>query len=104
MDIDRRVSTDGRARVILSMRNGLGRHRIARHHIITRLASRARGEGTEVVTGPEVVELDPAGAAVTADGRRHAADLVVASDGINSPFAQRTRLLARNVPQRYGAL
>src|SRR3546814_8669547 len=75
MDIDRRVSTDGRARVILSMRNGLGRHRIARHHIITRLASRARGAGTEVVTGSEVVELDPAGAAVTARSEEHTSEL-----------------------------
>jgi 2-polyprenyl-6-methoxyphenol hydroxylase-like FAD-dependent oxidoreductase len=104
MAIDRRESLDGAGRLILGMRNGLGRYRISRHHIVSRLFDRARAAGVEIVFGSEVAEIDPGGAIRIADGRRLGADLVVVASGINSRFPARLGLLDRVIPQREGAV
>jgi 2-polyprenyl-6-methoxyphenol hydroxylase-like FAD-dependent oxidoreductase len=104
MAIDRRDSLDGHGRLLLSLRNGLGRYRISRHHIIGCLAERARAAGVETAFEASVVAVDPAGALTFADGTRRTADLVVVASGISSALPGELGLLDRVVPQREGGL
>lgn len=77
---------------------------ILRETLIRALVNACRRAGVEIVTNSAAVAAEPEGVLCLADGRRHKADLVIASDGINSPVRDSLDLLQYRVPLRYGAV
>ncbi len=55
-----------------------------RQALVEVLARRAEAYGVEVVTGSQIAGIEPQGALIGADGKRYAADLVIAADGYKS--------------------
>ncbi|NKB49425.1 MAG: FAD-dependent monooxygenase [Alphaproteobacteria bacterium] len=104
MEIDRRDSLKGNGEVVLSLKNGLGRYRISRRHIVSLLAKRAERSGVEIVTGSTVVDATPDGEIVLEGGETHRADLIIAADGINSVIRESLHLTARQVWQKEGGV
>ncbi len=96
---------DERDRVIAVHRWDVARvFSIVRQNVINALVAAARDAGADIVTGSEAVAADPAGALVLADGRRLAADLVVAADGANSKVRDSLALATRRKPLADGAI
>ncbi len=104
MEIDRRDSLNGSGEVVLSLKNGLGRYRISRRHIVALLARRAQQSGVDILTGSAVADATPDGEIVLESGKTHRADLIVAADGINSTLRDRLALPARKVWQNEGGV
>ena len=73
-------------------------HTFPRQVLIEGLRDTALAQGVEIITDSKVAGT-AAGALLTADGRRHAADLIVGADGVHS--AVRTAL---NIGGRYAEL
>ena len=61
---------------------------MTRQHLYAAMLAAAKQAGVEFETSSEIVEADPAGALIGADGRRYQADLVVGADGVNSKVRQ----------------
>jgi len=57
---------------------------IVRQQVINALAAAASAHGAEIVNGSEAIAATPSGELMLTDGRRLAADLVLACDGVNS--------------------
>jgi 2-polyprenyl-6-methoxyphenol hydroxylase-like FAD-dependent oxidoreductase len=68
---------------------------IVRQRVINALAAVATDAGAEIVTGSAVAGANAAGELVLADGRRLAADVVIAADGSNSRVRDSLGLLAQ---------
>lgn len=77
--------------------------RISRQHMTEVLARHARAAGAEVVTGSSVVGAEADGTLITEGGQRHAADLVIGADGINSRVRESLGLLRRDLALKDGA-
>jgi len=77
---------------------------ILREALIRSLANACRRSGVQIVTGSEVVDAQPDGRVTLAGGARLDADLVVASDGLNSRVREALGLLAFRMPLGYGAV
>ena len=104
MEIDRRDSLKGNGEVVLSLKNGLGRYRISRRHIISLLAKKARQSGVDIVTGSTVVGATVDGDILLEGGETRRAELVVAADGINSVLRDSLAVSARRVWQKEGGV
>ncbi|VTU46696.1 FAD-dependent urate hydroxylase (plasmid) [Variovorax sp. SRS16] len=76
---------------------------ILRETLIRSLTNACRRAGVDIATDSAAVAATPEGELILADGTRHAADLVVASDGINSQVRDSLGLLEYRVPLQYGA-
>ncbi len=100
MRIDRRDSLDRYGRVVMTRKTVRSPYRIDRQHIIALLAERALAAGAEIRFNAAVTSADPQGAVALASGERHAADLVVAADGINSGVRDQLGLLKRRISGR----
>ena len=57
---------------------------MTRQTLYAAILSQAERRGIEILTRSEVVGAEPGGVLLTADGARHAADLVVGADGVHS--------------------
>jgi 2-polyprenyl-6-methoxyphenol hydroxylase-like FAD-dependent oxidoreductase len=57
---------------------------LPRQSLVDVLAAAAQEAGVEIVTNSQIVSAEPGGALINAQGRRFAADLVVAADGFRS--------------------
>ena len=57
---------------------------MSRQTLYAAILSQAERRGIEILTRSEVVGAEPGGVLLTADGARHAADLVVGADGVHS--------------------
>ena len=97
MRIDRRDSVDARGKVVMSRKTARSPYRIDRQHIVALLAERAREAGAEICFQSEVKAATPDGSVTLGDGRRLAADLVVAADGVNSTIRDAHGLLKRRI-------
>jgi 2-polyprenyl-6-methoxyphenol hydroxylase-like FAD-dependent oxidoreductase len=104
MRIDRRDSVDAEGRVVLSRKTDRSPYRIDRQHIVLLLAERARRAGVDIRLNSTVQSATPAGSVILADGRRVAADLVVAADGVNSAARDALGLLRQRARGRDGGV
>lgn len=95
---------DRRGRVLSDFEAGSRVYRIARIHLVSVLAEEARRLGAGFRFGAAVIGADPDGGLILEDGSRHAADLVVAADGVNSKIRDGLRLLASRVVPNEGAI
>jgi 2-polyprenyl-6-methoxyphenol hydroxylase-like FAD-dependent oxidoreductase len=77
---------------------------IVRQRVIDALAAAARRAGAEIVTGSAGAGATPQGELVLADGRRIAADLIVAADGVNSRIRDSLGLLRKRKQLPDGAI
>lgn len=66
---------------------------MTRQHLYAAIVAAAARAGVEVMTRSEVVGATPDGALLTADGRRHKADLVAGADGVKSRIRDALGLL-----------
>jgi 2-polyprenyl-6-methoxyphenol hydroxylase-like FAD-dependent oxidoreductase len=65
---------------------------IVRQQVINALAAAASAHGAEIVTGSEAIAATPSGELILTDGRRLAADLILACDGANSKVRDSLKL------------
>ena len=65
---------------------------IVRQQVINALAAAASAHGAEIVTGSEAIAATPSGELILSDGRRLAADLILACDGANSKVRDSLKL------------
>ena len=66
---------------------------MTRQHLYAAIVAAAARAGVEVAVSSEVVGATPDGVLLTADGRRHPADLVVGADGVKSKVRDSLGLL-----------
>src|SRR5262245_959983 len=99
MRIDRRDSLDAQGNVVMSRATARSPYRIDRARIIALLAERAQQAGAQLRFDAEVTQVTAAGTLTLLDGTRHAADLVVVADGINSTLRDQLGLRAH---RRFG--
>lgn len=96
---------DGNDRVMRRIVTGGGyRLRISRTRLLTVLAERAAEAGVELCTSSEAATATPEGELILTDGRRLKADLVIATDGVNSRVAESLGLLRSRKVQSDGAM
>jgi 2-polyprenyl-6-methoxyphenol hydroxylase-like FAD-dependent oxidoreductase len=97
MKIDRRDSLDAAGNVVMSRATARSPYRIDRERIIALLAERAQDAGADIRFDSTVTQIVPDRAIALHDGTRHAADLVVVADGINSTLRDQLGLLRRRI-------
>jgi 2-polyprenyl-6-methoxyphenol hydroxylase-like FAD-dependent oxidoreductase len=97
MRIDRRDSVDAHGNVVMTRKTARSPYRVDRQHIIALLGERARAAGAEINFNSQVTATAPEGSIALADGRKFAADLVVAADGINSTIRDALGLAKRRI-------
>lgn len=87
--------------------NGPGEPRvktIMRDRLIATLVDGAVRAGVEILTGSEIVAVDPSGTVTDAAGTTTRADVVVAADGVNSKLRDSLGLVEERVRMRQGAI
>lgn len=77
---------------------------ILRETLIRALTHACERAGVEIITSSSALAATPEGELTLADGTRLSADLIVASDGINSTVRDSLDLLAHREPLNYGAV
>ena len=77
---------------------------LTRRDLSLALAAAAVRAGVEIETSSRGVSATPDGGLVLADGSVHRADLVIASDGVNSPIRDSLGLLRKRQPLGSGAI
>jgi 2-polyprenyl-6-methoxyphenol hydroxylase-like FAD-dependent oxidoreductase len=77
---------------------------ILREALIRALSDACRRAGVQIVTNSEAVRATPDGRLFLGDDQAVEADLVVASDGVNSRIRDSLGLLAYRQPLKYGAV
>lgn len=77
---------------------------LTRRDLSLALAAAAERAGVEIETSSRGVAATPDGTLILADGSRHRANLVIASDGVNSPIRDSLGLLRKRVPLGSGAI
>src|SRR5262245_34765334 len=97
MRIDRRDSLDAAGNVVMSRATARSPYRIDRQRIIALLAERAQDAGAELTFDSTVTHVTPEGTITLQGGTRHAADLVVVADGINSTRRDQLGLLKHRI-------
>src|SRR5262249_31796829 len=83
--------------VVMSRATARSPYRIDRQAIIALLAERAQAAGAAIRFDSTVTGVTPEGTVTLHDGTRHAADLVVVADGINSGLRDQLGLLKHRV-------
>lgn len=79
-----RETRDAQGRTTSHLRYATRMFEITREQVVSALAAAAERSGAEIVTSSAVVDVDPTGRVLLADGRSCAADLIVVADGANS--------------------